>query len=221
MSIKDFHDLFRFIINREIGGWVSPSRIDTLSDMAQMDLFDRLSPRYMESQEVADALSPFLVSLKDYVTDGSGVLTLDADYERLLGMGVKLYKSDIKEDRTDAVDVLTPTEVSERLNSHIMPATLDNPVCTQAGRIMFKFVPAGSYRVTATFLRRPVRPKFDYTTDPNNPRVMNYNKAGSIDLEWRDPEVMKVMVRAMQMAGVNINDQMVIQYSTMKEREEV
>lgn len=219
MDIKEFHDLFRFILNRENGGWFSPEEIDVLAGRAEMELFKLMIKGYSITQDFSDALSPFIVPSVNLISDSKGVVGVGSDYQKLLGLWIMGYNTIAKSEIPISVRMLTPAELSEALGSHLNQPDAYHPVAASNGVGSFKIYPETSYKVIISYLRSPKAPLFKYTTDPNNPRTINYDEAGSTHIEFRDQEINSVLVRALQMAGVNISDQMIIQYTTMKERE--
>lgn len=220
MDLKVFHDLFRFILKREQGGWFSPGEIDVLTDRGQISYFKELVADYARTQQLSDALSPFVVPPTAINTDIKGDLQLPGDYETLLMMG---FDRNVPGQglKTHPVEIKKIDELAAALSSHIEGPGPDSPAAVSTGVGVWRFYPAGMYRAVVSYLRRPKVPKYDFTMGGTDNRQVIYNQGGSGQLEWKETEINMVLMKSLQAAGVNIGLADVVQYAAVKDKENI
>lgn len=223
MDLKVFHDTVRYFINKEQGGWISDAEIDNLADRAQMWLFVESLPFYGKDQKSTDLLSPFSTRL-DFTTGPNGIVTLPTDdtvkpsYESLLSVSISYYDSATTKTRYKEVKMLGEDEITERLDSQILAPTAIDPVGLETAPGSIQLYPAQALSGYAYYLRRPAKPVLVNTVSG---RAVTYNQAGSTQLEWAESSINKILIKTIQMAGVNLSDEMIIQYSELKNSQDI
>jgi len=75
----------------------------------------------------------------------------------------------------------------------------------------FHFFPENIGSARLSYVRKPPYIVWGYTLDGNNRPV--YNAALSQDPIWGESDIMQVILRAMQIVGVNLQFNMVVQYA--------
>lgn len=222
MDLKDFHDTVRFFVNKEQGGWFPPEEIDTIAHRAQMWLFTLLLDQYAKTQMLNDLLSPF----KDKASvnsDASGLVVLSADCQLFLSIYTSYFDPSKGKKRFRPVTILNEDEIAERLDASILEPTFKDPVGMEMGRDMngkvnIQLYPETAFVATAYFLRTPKTPFFKYTQAG---REVTYDQGGSQQLEWTEIAINKILIKTVQMLGVNISDQMIIQYTELKNQQNI
>ena len=220
MDLKDFHDTVRFFVNKEQGGWLSPEEIDTITHRAQMAWFVSCISIYGKNQKSTDPLNPFSTQL-NFTTASDGVITLpkveatDPYLESLLSVSVSYY--DGTRNRYKPVKMLSEDEITERLDSQILAPTSINPVGIESSASV-QLYPEVSLTGYVYYLRRPVKPLFSYT---QSGRSITYDKPGSIQLEWAESSINKILMKTINMFGVNLSDELVLQYSELKNSQDI
>jgi hypothetical protein len=217
MDLKDFHDTVRFFCNKEQGGWFAPEEIDNLTDRAQMWFYTDLFDEYAKNQKVQDALSPFSVKI-DFASAPTGLITLPNDYQHLLSLTTKYYDATAKRNRYKPIKILTEDEIGERLGSQILEPTFQDPVGIEIKPGQIQLYPETVIYGTSYYMCRPAKPVFKYT---QTGRSIVYDQAGSTQMEWSETAINKILIKTIQMAGVNISDQMIVQYTELKNQQDI
>jgi len=226
MDLKVIHDTILYFLNKEQNGFVTHEEIDLVLDKAQMVLFNQYhtNPKtpanpaminYGESQRIDDALSVF----KDKYTFGTvdtpgGVITLPANYQHLLGLFTTVYNATLLRNVYSGVQVLNEEELISRLESQVIPVTPDDPIAIMNKQNKIQLFPESPATGGVYYLRRPAVPAFVYT---QSGRTITYNQGGSTQLEWRDMDVMNVIVIALSYYGLNMSSADVVQFAQVKE----
>jgi len=224
MDLKEIYDFFDYVLNKERGVFINPGEKDIIFDRAQMWLYSSEFDYYAKSQELKDSLSPFTVKAPFSVTDGLVVLPTDESvvpcYQHLLSMHVQYFDNTQQRIRYKTVKFLAEDEIAERLDSQILQPTITNPVGEQPSTGTFQLYPATSLAGYSYYLRKPAKPFYSYAGSPDE-RTQTYNQSASTQLEWNASSINKIIIKALQFAGVNINDEMIIQFSELKNSQDV
>ncbi len=222
MDLQVIHDKFRLILNKEQGGWVSPEEIDSYLHTAQMWRFNECLAMYANDQDAKDALSVFSVKHTfAAVTGGLIELPLQGEalpYERLSTVWVQYYDNVAAKTRYKPVKILPEDELASRLDSQLLAPTVSDPVGEEPNPGQIQLYPASAMSGYVYYLTTPQPPIFDYTMVG---RVITYDQAGSTQLLWNERNINKILVRALQLAGVNLSDELIINYTAAKEQQDV
>lgn len=215
MDLKVAFDFLQFWIDKKAGAWYSIPELEAIVDMAQLAYYSDIKPKYATSQIVKDALSPFRDVYNFTTSDTAGgniTVPENRGYIDLLDIQVTY----IDNGRTIYVPVklVNEDERANRLNSQIYPVTTTSPIAEQIAPRQFKLYPSAGYNGSLTFLRRPAAPKYVYTTISE--RVIVYDKNASTQLEWRDTEVVPILLKALLSIGINLSDSEVAQFAELK-----
>lgn len=215
MNLSEAYDQLNFWINKKTGAWYSPEELDAIVDRGQISLYSDIQPQYATSQHVKDALAPFRRTWSFTSSDTiSGVIPVPSNlnYLNLLDIYITYTVSD----RTfyAPVAMVNEDERAIRLNSQIDPVTITSPIGEQLSPGFFRLYPTAGYTGVITFLRRPVKPVFVYTTISE--RVVVYDNAASTQLEWPENWQNAVLLKALDSAGINLTDQERLQFAEIK-----
>ena len=214
MDLQDVFNELNFYINKYTGSYYTPEEICEILDLGQMAVYSDYKPRYATSQLIKDALSPFR-SVYNFTTQVSGyVIVPDTTYLDLLDLQIYFQISN----RTVyyGVKMVNEDERADRLNSQTDPVTSTSPIGEQTAPRTFRLYPASAYNGNVTYLRRPVKPVFAYTTISG--RVIVYNQLASTQLEWRDTEIPIIIIKALASTGINLRAEDVQQWAQVKEQ---
>lgn len=220
MDLKTFHDTVRYFANVEQGGWISPPEIDNLAYRAQMWFFNDLVEVYAKSQKLDDALSVFSTKLP-FTTPGTGLLVFPTDpnenpcYEHLLSVYNQYFDSASGLTRTIKVKMLLEDTIGERLDSQTLAPTIFEPVGIEEAPGKVQLYPQTALTGYAYYLRRPRPTVYKYTQVG---RAVTYDATGSTQFEWNESSMNKILIKTIQMFGVNISDAMLIQYTAQKDQ---
>jgi hypothetical protein len=176
---------------------------------------------YGETQRINDALSPFKVTTT-FTTTSGGVLTLPSNYMYLISLYTTFYSNSLAKNVYNAVQVLNEEELIPRLESQVIPVTIDDPICIMNSSNQIQLFPDN---VVSTgkiyYFRRPAVPKFDYTVSG---RTITYKAAGASnsatqELEWREPDINNIIVKALSYYGLSISSADVVQFAEAKNQQ--
>lgn len=214
MTIDKVKQIFDFICNTyEKGANVNGDEFTLLFNVYQTNYYDFLIGHVEQYQygrpvarvgmnmteSISTKLSPFIKRNKNYAVAG-GVANKPSDFGRLIAM----RKSD-----GNQVARVEHDRLASRLNSVVIPPAT-NPIYVEFADT-WEIYPAST--ATVDFEYYPTKPddvKWNYTTASGREV---YNSTGSIDPKWKDYDVMAIISRMLNAAGVSVDDGMVMQYS--------
>lgn len=234
MTIQLTHDIIQFYLNKEQNAFISHEEIDMVLDRVQMDQFieyynnhklyrpDNQVPvvGYGESQRINDALSPFKATYAFTTTDtAGGIVSLPANYMFLISLYTTLYINQLGRNVTNPVTVLNEEELIYRLESQVLPVTVDDPICIMNAANKIQLFPEVPQSGKVFYFRKPAAPKYNYTVDSADPRKLNFTSTGSQDLEWRDADVNAIIVKALAYYGLTMTSADLVQFSQVKQQQ--
>lgn len=218
MNIKECVDFINFWIRKERGAFYTIEESVEVIDRGQLSYYNDIMPKYATSQIIKDTLAPF--RSRYTFTPGNtplGVITIpDSQYLDLLDVQIEFT-----EDGRNVyygVKMINEDERSDRLNSQIDPVEVTAPVGEVIGSKQIQLYPkVNTYTGSLTYMRRPVKPVYNYTVVGG--RVIVYNPIGSVQLEWRDTDINAILLKALASIGINLSDQEVSQFAELKSQE--
>lgn len=217
MTIQDIHNFILLLLNKHNTGYSTPSEIDEALDRAQMWYFNRVygnieeyqpgrpSPRvaYGMTTAVHDHLAPFK-NIDTSASNSTGLVTLPSDYMHLIHISL----NDV------SVPVLSEDELSYRRQSFIAAPSSNEPVAVISGKGKIQLYPKQTYNTLQVhYLERPAKPVFGFT---QSGRTITYNSGTSTQMEWNEPALNAIIMRAVQYLGVNLEDQLAVSYAEGK-----
>ena len=148
------------------------------------------------SNNVNEALAPFIQTSTLTITSGSVAVPSD------------LFK-EVAMRTTGNVDIvrIDHAKLASKLNSSIDAPTVTKPCFNEVGP-NYRFYPTTLTTANLTYLRLPVTPVWGFTTVAGRPV---YNAGTSVQSEWNDADLNKIIMRAAGLVGININDQLLVQ----------
>jgi hypothetical protein len=220
VNLQEAYNVLNFWINKYLGYYYSPPELDSIVDRGQMSLYSDLQPQYATSQRIKDALAPFRRTWDFTPTNTiSGVIPIPSNlnFLNLLDARIQFDLSGVT--RYVSLDLPNEDELSARLNSQIDPVTITSPIAEVVGNTngvyYIKIYPTGlGYSGRVTFLRRPIKPVFVYTTISQ--RVIVYNDVASTQLEWPENWQNAVLLKALESAGINLTDREIQEFAETK-----
>lgn len=217
MDLNDAYTLLNFYINKEQGGWYPPEELTRIVDRAQQTLYNTYYTKYATSQRLDDALAPFKVDFQFTTgTTTGGLITTPDNYLDLLGIYTIVTGSD-NITRKCPVKIVNEEEVVYRINSQVVPVTVNKPIGVIKTDWDVQLYPAQPQAGIMMYLRQPVAPFFAYSLVSG--RVIVYNQGASRQLEWSDKDVESILLLALNGLGINLSEQDVLQWSEMKNQQ--
>lgn len=212
MNISEAVDSIQFWVNKKTGAWFTVEESVNVIDNGQIAYYRDLKPKYAISQEVKDSLSPFR-EIYNFTTAVSGnIIIPDTNYLDLLD--IQIYFQISNRTVYAPVKLINEDERANRLNSQIDPVTITSPIGEQTGLRSFKLYPNGTYNGNVTYLRRPVRPVMGYSVISG--RVIVYDSNTSTQLEWRETDIIPVLLKGLESMSINLSAQEVQNFAQIK-----
>lgn len=215
MNISEVCDFLNFWINKSTNAWFTIPELISVIDRGQMALYSDYKAKYATSQLVKDALSPFRATYDFTPTNtvsGYIVVPSNSNYLDLIDIQITYLISN----RTMyyGVDLVNEDERANRLNSDIDPVTVTSPIGEQTAPRYFRLYPTSGYTGTVTYFRRPTKPVYAYTIISG--RVIVYDPANSVQLEWRETEIVPLLLKGLESMGINLSDAELGQFAELK-----
>lgn len=225
MDLQDIHNWVRFQLKKERGGFITSPEIDSLLQRAQMWQYNDLFDVYGKTQKIEDSLSVFSTGFT-YTSSASGLVTISNDatvipsYQHLLSIYAQYYDNALQKTRYKPIKMLGEDEIAERLNSQILEPLVTDPVGIENSPGMIQLYPKVVISGNGFYLRLPAKPVFVYTLGADG-RTITYNQAGSTQMEWNESNMNKILVKAIQFAGINLADNTVVQFNESKDQQDI
>lgn len=214
MDLNEAYTLLNFYINKEQGGWYAPEELTRIVIRAQTSLYNTYYTKYSTSQRLDDALAPFKVDFQfTNITTPDGLITTPADYLDLLAIYTVVTGSD-NITRKRPVEIVNEEELVIRLNSQMVPVTVNDPIGIIKANWNVQLYPDQPQAGIVMYLREPVAPYFAYSVVSG--RVIVYDQANSVQLEWSDKDVETILLIALNGLGINLSEADILQWSEMK-----
>lgn len=211
MTIDDVYKAFLFFANKSTVGYFSPESFNLLFKISQDEYFNSLisdmegwrnvgqdGKRYPgDTQPITERLAPFKV--------GPTLVSIDASGNMV--RPVNLVKLDAMYKVVD-LDTITPLRRVEedRLHSYVssvIDPIADNPIYVEYASF-YRVYPASLGSATISYYRLPADAKWGYTMSSGRPV---YDPGTSVQPEWSDDDIMKILLRMCRAAGIRIKDQ--------------
>lgn len=203
-------------------GWLKPERFNNYAYLAQMEIFESYFYDYAK-----------WISLQNNRVTGSGY----ADIPRNIREKLDIFHK-IDNDLSYNVDRFIPPsdnyrildvfysgdyvdEVSQRrqlllTKSNLTAPTADFPVYVRVEDNILIYPVTINSNVSASYIRKPVTPKWTYTAVSGNP-LFNGSAVDYQDFEIHPSDEHRLIVKILGFAGVSIREQDVVQYAETKQ----
>lgn len=232
MNIKEAVDYLNFWIRKERGAFYTIEESVNLIDIAQKAYFNDIMPRYATSQIVKDTLQPFkeTFSFSPTTTTNGRITISDVNYYDLLDCTIQ-YIQDGR-DTFYSVKMSNEDELAYNLNSQINPPTstapigqmfttrLNSPTFNQYVQYQIQLYPRQDvYDGFIYYMRKPIKPVYATIPQPPGSRLIVYDAANSVQLEWRDNDITTILLKALSSIGINMSDQEITQFAELKSQQ--
>jgi hypothetical protein len=143
----------------------------------------------------------------------------------LISLYTTYFSNTLQRNIYNPVAVLNEEELIYRLESQVIPVTTDDPICIMNSGNLIQLFPESGQNGKLFYFRRPVVPKFGYTTSG---RSIVYNSTeynattapnGSRQLEWREADITNIIIKALSYYGLSISNNDVIQFAENKNQQ--
>lgn len=210
MDLKVAYNQLLFWINKITDSWYPPQVLDEKVDFGQLSYYKNCFIKYGTGQRLDDALAPFKKTVS-FTTTPTGLLIVPGDYMDLIDIAA------IVETTRVTCPVLNEDEITGRLNSQLIPNSINRPFAEEVTDWNYQLYPQVQQSGLLSYFRRPVAPKFVYTTVSG--RVIIYDQVNSTQLEWGDDEVQSVLIFTLKSIGINLSDQEILQFAELSNQQ--
>jgi hypothetical protein len=211
LDLKVAYNQLLFWVNKAQGLWYPPEELDAIVHKGQLSFYEDCFDRYGVGQRLTDALAPFKKPSLPFTTSSTGLLTTPDDYLDLISIyttvnGVRRPCPLVNED-----------EVTYRVNSQVIPNTINNPFAEITKDWDFQLYPQVQHTGAISYFRRPVAPVFVYTLVSG--RVIVYDQGASTQLEWADTQIQSLLIWTLRSIGINVGEKDIQEFSDQVNKE--
>lgn len=216
MSVNEVYQLCLYCVAKnKQQGYLSPDDFNLIINQGQKMYLDFLLGEYQkyqirrpiavvefgQNERIRESMSPLIYGTTLAPNTTTGIAPFPSDFEYVDNMWSLYGFYNIKFIQQDRLD---------SYNRSTIDPIADNPVylIQHEG---FHFFPENLGSARMSYVRKPPPIVWGYTLDGNGIPV--YNAATSQDPIWSDSDILQVVMRAMQIVGVNLQLGVMIQYS--------
>lgn len=217
LTVDEMYKIEQDILNKNQNGYFDPEQFDRINNQAQFDYLDAVlgdvrkyvigrpipAAAWGMTARVRSSLTPFItdpVTIAVNVVTGS--VTEPADYEMWDAMFWGPTRKRVK--------FIQQGRLASHVNSTINPIA-NNPVFLSV-KDGFLVYPFNIGNIELSYIRTPATIHWGYTIDLNGEPV--YDPGTSTDPEWQRFDCLQIIIRAMRIMGVSLQDADVNQYAT-------
>jgi len=204
-----------YAIRKNQNGNLNPASFNLVINQAQWSYtgyllgeFQKYTPgrpfaavEFSQNEDIRQRLSPFIPAPVTLTINGSGIAPYPTGYLNSDAMTYGIYKQRVKFIQQD--------RLFSHLNSYI------DPVATNPFYLIYKdgfqFYPINLGTAYLSYIKQPDELVWAFTLDPQGRPV--YNPGASVQPQWLDLDMLEIIVRALAIVGVNLQLNVVEQYS--------
>jgi hypothetical protein len=169
---------------------------------------------YGLNQSVNVKLAPFKKATPFTNADNpAGLLSLPTDCMYVNAITVSVYDNTVGA-LNKPVEFVTEDELAFRLTSTLVPVSDSYPVGTEQASNKTQLYPKTAKAGTIYYFKKPAAPVYSYTQAG---RIITYQSSTSTQLEWDDVSVIQIIAKALQLLGVNLQAQDLVQFGMAKD----
>lgn len=212
IKINDLVDLVNDLSSKNNGKWFDAKEITRYAHTSQLELFDELvgntnkrldnktNVSYGKSQQTDNRLEPFVKKLTLSVVDGEA--TLPEDCEKV--NAILVSKTNLK-----ALKRVDEDRIGMIMDNPLREPDEDDIYYMQQGRSIQVFGLVDSIYVL--YLKTPRKPVYatkeiDVTSGSRTVKRQVYDSVNSVDLEWKENEMIDLATRILAKTGLSMRD---------------
>lgn len=212
-TLNDIYVLFDNIVRKERGIFITPATKDLYFNAAQLDVLEDFYKLYSVEEYLHEALDVFKTDYQ-FTSAADGTVTLPTNYLHLLPNVITVTGSMINPVRFVGEDEWTKASISQ-----LRAVSTANPIARTYGN-GFKLLPQTTQIGTVTYIRIPNVPVFGYTVSGSANRTITYNSSTSTQLEWDDVYINKIISKALEYAGIYMDEDKITAFGMQKDSEQ-
>lgn len=219
MNVNQLYELWLYALDKNLQqGYASPQDFYTCINQGQRSYTDYLLGEYQkyqlrrpiavvefgQNERIRDSIAPLIYSAILPINSTTGIAPRPSDYEYVDAMWSVYGTYNIRFIQQDRLDSYRRSEID--------PID-ENPVylIQHEGFHFYPERPYGENQALMSYVRNPPSIVWGYTEDSNGIPV--WNPATSQNPVWSETDCLQILVRALLLAGVNLQFNTVLQYS--------
>ena len=216
VSVDAVYQKVLAIANKEQRGYITPQEFNLFADHAQKDIFRQYFYDIEQFERIAgnDIVELLDQKISIFQTEpiqvGHGDI-LPENTHQINGVYLEL-----PEEKRHPLQRINPDEVAEIKSAPLLRTSLAMCYYTYNNAVFFvEASPSnGSYRITLT--RKPTAPNWTYVIVGES-AMFNSNVPGFMDFEIHESEETLLVIKILQLAGINIKDPALVQLASQEE----
>mgnify|MGYP006921305302 CR=1 FL=1 len=219
MDVNQLYNLFLYALDKNLqSGYASPNDFYVCINTAQRSYLDYLLGEYQKYQiqrpiavvefgqnaRIRDSIAPLIYGIVLSINGTTGIAQRPSDYEYVDAMWSVYGTYNIKFIQQDRLDTY--------IHSQIDPV-VQNPVylIQNEGFHFYPERPYGENQAKMSYVRNPPSIVWGYVEDSNGIPV--WDPTTSQNPVWSESDCLQIIVRALMLAGVNLQFSTVMQYA--------
>ena len=200
MTIKEFHDSIRTMLNIGQAQHYTPEQIDAQIHNAVMDLYRKEYEHFESSMKISDKLGYF---------KSNELLTLDENNQASLPEDYMHMQSPV----FDAIfvsseysgKILKTSVYNKRKNSVAFAPSLSYPLGCLVGDRKIEVLPTSMTKARIYYLRKPVACKYAYSISQDGYSFV-YDESNSVQIDWPEIDHPKIQNKVLTYLGISLRD---------------
>lgn len=221
MVINEVYNFLVYIIRKERNGFLTIEDFNRDIDRAQLEVFEDYYEMYGQTQKTHDAISNFKATYTFTKADTpNGIVTFPSDYLHLRVIQGITYNNTLAAADLNPVRIVADDELTYALKSQVRPVSNITPIGLEDANAV-QLYPKVPQAGNMLYFRRPAAPIYAYTLSGTDGRTVTYDSANSVQLQWLDVYINKIVAKTLTYVGINLNEPQLVQYAEMKDKETV
>lgn len=209
-TIDEVYRLLKYRANKSgFNGNISPNDFNLIFPRAERRYFNQKYKTYLINQDNEDALIPFKTDPIDIVLDIDGKYSKPDDL-----LHVDSIRA-IFDDKQIEVQRFKDDRLGNKLSSEYDAPSSEFPIYVEYSSYI-QFYPIDTELPKIVYLQQLEDSKWGYTIVNNRPV---YDEATSVQPKWRDTDIDAIIYMVGDDLGINMRDQMGIQFNDIKAKE--
>ena len=208
-SINDLYNLFRDLVRKERGTYITIPQFNNYMDSGQMDAVAEWFEPYGQTQKLHDALRQLRV-YQPFTSDSGGLVNYNSNYIHILGNPFTVSGSTVTNLR-----MINEDEFKDAVTSQLRPISNAYPIAvdTSSG---FKIYPEATQTGAYWYLKRPATITLAYTQIG---RTITYDAANSIQPDFSDIYFNNLIAKSLKYAAVYMDEKGVADFANQYNQE--
>lgn len=217
MDVNQCYEVMKYAVAKNIQqGYLSPHDFYTVINQAQRSYLDYLLGEYQQykqnrpvsvvvfggNERIRDSIAPLIYGRVLTVAPTTGIAGFPSDYEYVDNMWGLYGNYNIRFIQQDRLDSFVHSQIDPVINNPVYLIQHEG----------FHFYPEDIGQARLSYVRTPPSIVWGYTLDSNNNPV--WNASASQNPVWSDTDMLQIMVRALQIVGVNLQFNTLLGYAS-------